>query len=151
MRSAMSVASAVGLFAFATAEGRAATSCMICGRGSMASPKNAVTSDADASDAAPEKTACVLVVCAVYVPRKRKMAEGFSFESLAGKSELIARPRTADVLTCPAVGSPSLAKKSVRLPHIHPGMVLQRPARLYFQIRDTNATHLCPRGIHRCG
>ena len=130
MRSAMSVASAVGLLAFATAEGRTATSCMICGRGSMESPRNAVTSDADVSDAAPEKTACVLVVCAVYVPRNRKMAEGFSFESLAGKSDLIARPQKASQLTFPIIGSPSLARKSVQSLRTHPEMALQRTARL---------------------
>ena len=62
MRSARRVASAAGFDdGFATAEGSAATSAMIWGRGSIESPRKAVTFEGAASDAASVKTACAFV------------------------------------------------------------------------------------------
>ena len=48
----------------------------------MESPRMAVNVVGDVSVAASVKTACALVDCAVYVPRRRKIADGFSLESL---------------------------------------------------------------------
>ena len=70
--------------------GRVAICCAIAARGSMAIPRMAVTlSAAPVGVLAPLKTlpAWVLVDWAVYAPRRRKIAEGFSLESLRVRYE----------------------------------------------------------------
>ena len=73
--------SAVGTRVLATAPGSAAICCAICASGSIASPSTAVTS-ADASACALVAKAALCDECALKVPRRRNIADGFSFDSL---------------------------------------------------------------------
>lgn len=80
MRSARSVASGRAVLGRATALGREASSASMVGRGSMAMPRMAVVS---AAGAASGLKRAGREVWAEKVPRRRKMAEGLSLESLA--------------------------------------------------------------------
>ena len=90
MRSANCAASATAFFC-ATVEGSAATSERIWGRGSMASPRTAVTpcgvTSATGVFAPLMKTEWDSEDWDVKLPRSRKMADGFSLESLCGTLE----------------------------------------------------------------
>lgn len=87
MRSARSVASGAAGSGRATADGKAAISDWIVESGSMAMPRTAVTSagaEAAAAGCAAGKRA-LWEGWEVKVPRRRKMAEGLSLESLGAR------------------------------------------------------------------
>lgn len=123
MRSAMSVVSATGSRFGASAEGSDATSCMICGIGSMAMPRMAFTPWGETSAVgvlAPLKTMRESLNWEEKLPRSRKMADGLSLESLCARGGLCqSSSRSRDGRTFRGAGNPFLAKRGVRLHRSH--------------------------------